>query len=226
MRREQRGADHGMNAMAPIRILIADDHAIVRAGFAQFISDQPDMRVEAEAANGDDAIRLVRERDFDVVLLDIAMPDKNGIDCLRIIRQSKPRLPVLILSGYPEAYYAINLLRAGANGYVPKDAAADTLVHAIRVVARGKKYLSETAADLVSAELRRSSDRKLHETLSEREFQVFRKIAEGHTPTQIAAELCLSVKTVSTYRARILEKLRLKTNADLTYYAISNGLLE
>ena len=215
-----------MSALSPIRILIADDHAIVRAGFAQFISDQPDMRVEAEAANGNDAIRLVRERDFDVVLLDIAMPDKNGIDCLRIIRQTKPRLPVLILSGYPEAHYAINLLRAGANGYVPKDSAADTLVHAIRVVARGKKYLSETAADLVSTELRRSSDRKLHETLSEREFQVFRKLAEGLTPTQIAAELNLSVKTVSTYRARILEKMGLKTNADITYYAISNGLIE
>src|SRR5690606_19382049 len=143
------------NPIFPIRILIADDHAIVRAGLAQFISDQPDMRVEAEAATGEDAIRLVRDSDFDVVLLDIAMPDKNGIDCLRIIRQTKPRLPVLILSGYPEAHYAINLLRAGAHGYVPKDAAADTLVHAIRVVARGKKYLSDTAADLVSTELRR-----------------------------------------------------------------------
>ena len=223
---DARGTAHRMNRTSPIRILIADDHAIVRAGLAQFIADQPDMRVEAEAANGEDAIRLVRETDFDVVLLDIAMPDKNGIDCLRIIRQTKPRLPVLILSGYPEAHYAINLLRAGAHGYVPKDAAADTLVHAIRVVARGKKYLSETAVDLVSSELRRSSDRKLHETLSEREFQVFRKLAEGHTPTQIACELALSVKTVSTYRTRILEKMGLKTNADLTYYAISNGLLD
>ncbi|MGH8665199.1 MAG: response regulator transcription factor [Burkholderiales bacterium] len=216
-----------MNATtSPIRILIADDHAIVRAGLAQFISDQPDMRVDAEASSGEEAIRLVRDHDFDVVLLDIAMPDKNGIDCLRIIRQSKPRLPVLILSGYPEAHYAINLLRAGAHGYVPKEAAADTLVHAIRVVARGRKYLSETATELVSTELRRSSDRKLHETLSEREFQVFRKLAEGHTPTHIASALCLSVKTVSTYRARILEKMGLKSNADITYYAISNGLLE
>lgn len=210
----------------PIRILIADDHAIVRAGVAQFIADQPDMRVEAEAANGDDAIRLVREREFDVVLLDIAMPNKNGIDCLRIIRQTKPGLPVLILSGYPEAHYAVNLLRAGASGYVPKDAAADTLVHAIRVVARGRKYLSETAAELVSVELRRSSDKKLHETLSEREFQVFRKLAEGRTPTQISEELCVSVKTVSTYRARILDKMNMKSNADLTYYAVSQGLLD
>jgi DNA-binding NarL/FixJ family response regulator len=221
-----RVAQHMNSLTAPIRILIADDHAIVRAGLAQFIADEPDMRVEAEAANGEEAIQLVRSRDLDVVLLDIAMPDKNGIDCLRIIRQIKPRLPVLILSGYPEAHYAINLLRAGANGYVPKDAAASTLVQAIRVVARGRKYLSETAADLVSTELRRSSDRKLHETLSEREFQVFRKLAEGHTPTQIATELLLSVKTVSTYRARILEKMGLKSNADITYYAISNGLLD
>lgn len=209
----------------PIRILIADDHAIVRAGIAQFIADQPDMRVEAEADNGDEVIRLVRERDFEVVLLDISMPKKDGLDCLRIIRQTKPQLPVLILSGYPEAHYAVNLLRAGAQGYVAKDAAAHTLVHAIRVVARGKKYLSENAAELVSQELRRDTERKLHETLSEREFQVFRKLAEGRTPTQISGELNLSIKTVSTYRARILEKMSLKTNADLTYYALSHGLM-
>jgi DNA-binding NarL/FixJ family response regulator len=210
----------------PIRILVADDHAIVRAGITQFIADQADMRVEAEAANGDDAIRLVREHEFDVVLLDIAMPNKNGLDCLRIIRQTKTKLPVLILSGYPEAHYAVNLLRAGASGYVPKDAAAETLVHAIRVVARGRKYLSETVADLVSLELSRSSNKKLHETLSEREFQVFRKLAEGRTPTQISTELCVSVKTISTYRARILEKMNMKSNADLTYYAVSQGLLD
>jgi DNA-binding NarL/FixJ family response regulator len=120
----------------------------------------------------------------------------------------------------------VNLLRAGASGYVRKDSAAETVVHAIRVVVRGKKYLSETAADLVSDELRRSTDKKLHETLSEREFQVFRKLAEGRTPTQIAAELCVSVKTVSTYRARILEKMSLKSNADIIYYAVSHGLLE
>lgn len=216
----------GMNPTLPIRILIADDHAIVRAGLAQFIADQPDMCVAAEAGSGEEALRLVRDQDFDVVLLDIAMPDKNGIDCLRVIRQTKPRLPVLILSGYPESHYAINLLRAGAHGYVPKEAAADTLVHAIRTVARGRKYLSETAAELVSAELRRSSDRKLHETLSEREFQVFLKLAEGYTPTQIGTALCVSVKTVSTYRARILEKMGMRSNAEIAAYAVRNQLVE
>jgi DNA-binding NarL/FixJ family response regulator len=209
-----------------IRILIADDHEIVRAGFAQFIADQGDMQVTAEASTGDEVIEKVRREDFDVVLLDISMPNKNGIDCLRIIRQSRPELAVLILSGYPEAHYAVNMLRSGANGYISKNAPPEELIRAIRVVARGKRYLSETAADLVSAELERPTDKKLHETLSEREFQIFRKLAAGQSPTQIAEELHLSVKTVSTYRARVLEKMNLKTNADLTYYAIKNALLD
>jgi DNA-binding NarL/FixJ family response regulator len=209
-----------------IRILIADDHEIVRAGFAQFIADQGDMQVTAEASTGDEVIEKVRREEFDVVLLDISMPNKNGIDCLRIIRQSRPELAVLILSGYPEAHYAVNMLRSGANGYISKNAPPEELIRAIRVVARGKRYLSETAADLVSAELERPTDKKLHETLSEREFQIFRKLAAGQSPTQIADELHLSVKTVSTYRARVLEKMNLKTNADLTYYAIKNALLD
>ncbi|MGH8619018.1 MAG: response regulator [Burkholderiales bacterium] len=209
-----------------IRILIADDHDIVRAGFAQFITDQGDMQVAGEAATGDEVIAKVRSEDFDVVLLDISMPQKNGIDCLRIIRQSKPALPILILSGYPEEHYAVNMLRSGANGYISKNAPPEELIRAIRIVARGKRYLSETAADLVSAELDRPTDKKLHEMLSEREFQIFRKLAAGQSPTQIANELNLSVKTVSTYRSRVLEKMNLKTNADLTYYAIKNSLLD
>jgi len=211
---------------ALIRILVADDHEIVRAGFARFISDQSDMRVEAEAATGDEVLRLVNSREFDVVLLDIAMPDKNGIDCLRIIRQIRPKLPVLILSGYPETNYAVNMLRAGASGYISKTTPPGELVRAIRIVARGKKYLSEVTAELVSAELTRSNDCELHETLSQREFQVFLKLADGLSATRIAEELAVSIKTVSTYRTRILEKMGLKTNSDLTYYAVTHHLLD
>jgi DNA-binding NarL/FixJ family response regulator len=209
-----------------IRILVADDHQIVRAGLAQFIVEQDDMEIAAEAASGDEVIALIRKASFDVVLLDISMPHKNGIDCLRVIRQIDEALPVLVFSGYPEETYAVNMLRSGANGYISKDAPPEELLRAIRVVARGKRYLSEAAADLVSTELSRSTDRKLHEMLSAREFQIFRKLAGGQSPTEIADELHLSVKTVSTYRARVLEKMNLKTNADLTYYAIKNALVD
>ena len=209
-----------------IRILIADDHEIVRAGFAQFIEDQDDMEIACEAATGDEVIALIRKESFDVVLLDISMPHKNGIDCLRVIRQIDENLPVLVLSGFPEEHYAVNMLRSGANGYIAKNAPPEELLKAIRVVARGKRYLSETAAELVSAELARPTERKLHEMLSAREFQIFRKLAAGQSPTEIGDELHLSVKTVSTYRARVLEKMGLKTNADLTYYAIKHALVD
>lgn len=211
-----------------IRILVADDHQIVRAGIAQFIADEPDMLVAAEAGSGDEVLALVRRESFDVVLLDISMPDKSGIDTLRILRQSQPDLPVLMLSGFPEEHYAVNLLRAGASGYIAKDADPAELIRAIRIVARGRRYLSETAAELVSAELTRpeGTARPLHETLSVREFQIFRKLAAGQSPTAIGEELHLSVKTVSTYRVRVLEKMNLRSNADLTYYAVKHGLLE
>jgi len=209
-----------------IRILIADDHQIVRAGLTQFLADHGDMEVAGEASSGDELLAMIRREKYDVILLDIAMPGKNGIDCLRIIRQIDPKLPVLVLSGYPEAHYAVNLLRSGASGYVSKNAEPDELLRAIRIVARGRRYLSESAADLVSSELANPGERQLHETLSEREFQIFRKLATGESPTQIADELNLSVKTVSTYRARVLEKMNLKTNADLTYYSIKNELLD
>jgi two-component system, NarL family, invasion response regulator UvrY len=208
------------------RILLVDDHQIVRAGLTQFIVEHDDLCVAAEASSGDEAIRLIRQNEFDVVVLDIAMPDKNGIDTLRIIKQVKPDLHVLVLSGYPETHYAVNMLRAGANGYVCKDADPDEVIRAIRIVARGRRYLSETAADLVSDQLKRPTEKKMHEMLSEREFQIFHKLAAGQSPTAIADELNLSVKTVSTYRARILEKMALKNNADLTYYAIKNALLD
>ena len=209
-----------------IQVLIADDHAIVRSGFRQFVVDEPDMEVAGEASTGDETIALVRERAFDVVLLDIAMPDKNGIDTLRVIKQIRPEQGVLMLSGFPESQYAINLLRAGANGYLNKDAAPEEIVRAIRTVARGHRYLSEFIADALADKLEKPATERPHEALSEREFQIFCKLAGGQLPTEIADELHLSVKTISTYRARVLEKMGLANNADLTYYAIKNGLIE
>ncbi|WP_118179282.1 response regulator transcription factor [Paraburkholderia phosphatilytica] len=209
-----------------IRVLIVDDHAIVRGGFRQFVADEPDMCVAAEASTGDETIRLVREQAFDVVMLDIAMPDKNGVDTLRVIKQVRPGQNVLILSGFPESQYAINLLRAGASGYLNKDCEPEDIIRAIRAVARGHRYLSETVVDALADGLDRPDAGKPHEQLSGREFQIFCKLAAGQIPTDIADELHLSVKTVSTYRARVLEKMRLANNADLTYYAIKNGLIQ
>jgi DNA-binding NarL/FixJ family response regulator len=209
-----------------IEILIADDHAIVRSGLAQIVSNEPDMRVTAETASGDETIAKVRESAFDVILLDIAMPDKNGIDTLRIIKQIRPEQVVLMLSGYPESQYAINLLRAGANGYVAKDMPPAEILRAIRTVARGHRYLSESTADALAQKLSHPVDQLPHESLSEREFQIFCKLSAGQLPTEIADELHLSVKTVSTYRARVLEKMAMSNNADMTYYAIKNHLID
>ena len=209
-----------------IRILIADDHAIVRAGLRQFIADQADMEIAGEAASGSETVAAVRAGDFDVVLLDISMPDKNGIDTLRMLRHVKPDLPVLMLSAYGEDQYAVNLLRAGASGYVSKEAASTQLVGAIRTVAQGRKYVSPSLAQILAEGVAGDSDRPLHAELSQREFQIFCKIAAGAAVSKIAEELHLSVKTVSTYRTRILEKMAMKSNADLTYYAIKNGLIE
>lgn len=209
-----------------IRILIADDHAIVRAGLRQFIADQPDMEVTGEAASGSGTIDAVRDGAFDVVLLDISMPDKNGVDTLRLLRRLHPELPVLMLSAYGEEQYAVNLLRAGASGYVSKDAASTQLVGAIRTVVQGRKYVSPSLAQILADGLSGDASRPLHAELSQREFQIFCKLAAGAAVSRIADELSLSVKTVSTYRSRILDKMALKSNADLTYYAIKNGLIE
>jgi DNA-binding NarL/FixJ family response regulator len=209
-----------------IRILIADDHAIVRAGLKQFIADQVDMEVTGEAVTGAEAIAAVRSGEFDVVLLDISMPDKNGIDTLKMLRHIKPELPVLMLSGYAEDQYAVNLLRAGAAGYLNKEAASTQLVGAIRTVVQGRKYVSPTLAQILADGVSGNSSQPLHGELSQREFQIFCKLAAGAAVSKIADELNLSVKTVSTYRSRILEKMAMKSNADLTYYAIKNGLIE
>ncbi|KWR88293.1 response regulator [Cupriavidus sp. IDO] len=209
-----------------IRVLIADDHEIVRAGLRQFISEEPDIQVTGEAGSGDEVMARMRDGEFDVLVLDISMPDRNGIDVLKLIRQRKPDLPVLILSTYPEDQYAINLIRAGASGYLTKESAPDDLVKAIRTVAQGRRYVSATVADLLIGGLGKPTEQPVHQMLSEREFQIFCKLSRGQSVSVIADELFLSVKTVSTYRSRILEKMGMKTNADLTYYAIKNGLVE
>lgn len=209
-----------------IRILIADDHAIVRAGLQTLLSGLPDMEVAGEAGSGDEAVKMVKAAEWDVVLLDISMPEKSGVDTLTEIKRHRPELPVVMLSMHPEGQYAVSLLRAGASGYVSKDGAPEELVQAIRTVTKGRRYVSTTLGELLAADLDHSAERALHAGLSEREFQTFCKLAAGQPVSRIAEELHLSVKTVSTYRSRILEKMGMKTNADLTYYAIKNGLIE
>jgi two-component system invasion response regulator UvrY len=209
-----------------IKVLVCDDHAIVRTGLKQILDEAPDMEVCGEAATGTEALQKLREVECDVVLLDIAMPEKNGIDTLKQIKQQKPNLAVLVLSMYPEEQYAISLLRAGAAGYMTKESATDQLLSAIRKVAQGGKYISPTLAEILASELGGESDKPLHESLSKREFQIFCKLAAGQTVSDIATEIFLSVKTVSTYRSRVLEKMKMKNNAELTYYAVKNGLIE
>jgi two-component system, NarL family, invasion response regulator UvrY len=213
-------------ARAMIRILIADDHAVVRAGIRQFIAGHDDLSVVAEAATGAEVLDYIRKEELEVVVLDISMPGRSGVDTLRSLKRVRPTLPVLILSGFAENLYAVNLLRAGAAGYVSKEAAATQLVAAIRTVAQGRKYVSPAVAQLLAEGLSiKDQDQPVHSQLSQREFQVFCKLAKGDGVSKIAEELFLSVKTVSTYRGRILEKMGMKNNADLTYYAIKNELI-
>ena len=210
----------------PIRVLIADDHAIVRQGLRQILSDTPDLTVAGEAENGVQAVQMVRAGEWDVVLMDVSMPDRNGIDALKLIKKEFPRLPVLILSMYPEEQYAIRALKAGAAGYLTKQSAPDLLVTAIRQVASGKKYVSPSLAEELANAIGEDTERPAHEKLSDRDYQTLCMIASGKTPTEIAEALNLSVKTVSVYRARLLEKMHLRNNAELTHYGLKHGLAE
>ncbi len=211
----------------PIRVLIADDHSIVRQGLRQILSDTPDLVVAGEASNGVEVMQLVRDGAWDVVLMDVSMPDRNGIDALKLIKKEFPRLPVLVLSMHPEEHYAVRALKAGAAGYLTKQSAPELLVSAIRQVAAGKKYVSPAVAEeLANAILDDDDERPPHEKLSDREYQTLVMISSGKTLTQIADELNLSVKTVSVYRARLLEKMKLKNNAELTHYGLKQGLVE
>jgi DNA-binding NarL/FixJ family response regulator len=211
-----------------IRIGIVDDHAIVRSGLRHFLSEHVDLRVTGEANNGSEALELVRGGEVDVLLLDISMPGQSGVDALAAIKARFPDVAVLILSGFPELHYATPLLRQGASGYINKDCDPEEIVSAVRTVARGRKYISPAVAELLAdnAAGRVDSDRPRHELLSERELQVFLRLARGETIGNMAEGLFLSVKTVSTYRTRVLEKLKLASNSDLTYYALKNGLIQ
>ncbi|MEO7937386.1 MAG: response regulator transcription factor [Burkholderiaceae bacterium] len=209
-----------------IRIAIIDDHAMVRAGLRQFFSDQSDFSVVAEASNGRAALDIVRAGEVDVIVLDISMPDQSGVDALAAIRARAPDLPVLILSSFPEEHYATTLLRQGASGYLNKDCDPQDIVSAIRTVHRGRKFITPGVAERLAEGLSKGDDRLPHEQLSERELQVFLRLAKGETIGNLAVGMSLSVKTVSTYRTRIMEKMKLESNSDLTYYALKNGLIQ
>lgn len=216
---------HTVHAHTMIRVLIADDHTVVRRGLMQIISETMDMEVADEASNGDEVLDLVRRNAYDVVVMDLNMPGRSGFEVLRQLTAEQPKLPLLVLSMHAEDQYAVRVLRAGAAGYLTKESAADQLVHAIRRVASGKKYMSPAVAEALLDRLDAKTEGPLHEALSDREFQVMRLLASGKTPTEIGEMLSLSVKTVSTYRARVLDKMHMKSNAELTHYAIKNNLV-
>jgi two-component system invasion response regulator UvrY len=209
-----------------IKILIADDHAIVREGLKQILSESPDLVVVAEASTGQEVLEKIGKNDLDLVVLDIAMPGRGGLDILKDIKSQRPRLSVLMLSMYPEEQYAVRVLKSGASGYLTKESAPAELVKAIRQISQGKKYISPSLAEKLAIDLEISPDRPPHETLSDREYQVMCMIASGKTLREIADGLSLSIKTISTYRSRILEKMNMKTNAELTHYAIKNKLVD
>ena len=208
-----------------LKILIADDHAIVRKGLKQILSNNADMTVAGEAASGAQALEMIRNEDWDVVLLDISMPDGNGLDTLKQVKKEKPDLPILMLSIYPEDQYAIRTIKAGVSGYLTKDSAPEELVEAIRKVASGGKYISASLSEKLAEYLENKSERALHENLSDREYQVMVMIAAGKTVSQIAEEMCLSVKTISTNRSRALAKMGMDNNSQFTHYAVKQGLV-
>ncbi len=208
------------------KILVADDHAIVRVALKQIFSETPDLVLADEACDGFEVLDKIRRDDFDLVVLDISMPGKGGLDTLKQLKIEKPQLPVLILSIHDEEQYAMRVFKAGAAGYLTKKTIPEELVAAIRKVMSGKKYVSQALAEKLVGVLDTDMGAPPHQALSDREFQVLCMIGAGKKPAEIAAELHLSVKTVHTYRSRILDKLHLNTNAELTYYAVKEGLVE
>jgi two-component system, NarL family, invasion response regulator UvrY len=209
-----------------INILIADDHAIFREGLKHILAESPDVKVVAEARNGQEVLEKIWSEKYDMVLLDISMPGISGLEVLKQLKIEKPKLPVLVLSMHPEEQYAVRVLRAGASGYLTKESAPDELITAIRKISQGRKYITASLAERLAFEMEIDSEKPLHEVLSDREYQVLRIIAAGKTVKQIAEELSLSIKTVSTYRGRIMEKMKMKTNAELIHYAIKHEILD
>jgi two-component system invasion response regulator UvrY len=208
-----------------ISVLIADDHTVVRQGLKQILSADTEMSVVAEATNGNEVLRALERAKVDVLILDITMPGKNGLDTLKEVKRNYPALPVLVLSMHPEDQFAIRMLRAGASGYITKESAPEELVEALRKVCRGGKYVSPQLAERLAVFIEDANTRALHERLSDREFEILRMLALGKTVTEVADELLLSVKTVSTYRSRVLDKMKMTTNAELTRYALQSGLI-
>ena len=209
-----------------IRVAIVDDHALVRAGLRQFLGEHVDLRIVAECASAREVMDVVRQELADVILLDISMPGTSGVDALQAIKARAPHLAVLILSSFPEEHYATTLLRQGAAGYLAKDRDPEEIVQAIRTVALGRRYITSGVAERLAADLAEPGHKAPHEMLSEREFQVFLRLAQGETIGHMADSMSLSVKTVSTYRTRVMEKMALASNSDLTYYALKNGLIQ
>jgi two-component system, NarL family, invasion response regulator UvrY len=209
-----------------ISVIIVDDHAILRAGLKQVLSEVGDIEVVAEAATANEAIKISRTQDADVMLLDITLPDRSGIEALQYIKKDHPKLAVLMLSMHREDQYALRALKAGAAGYLCKQSASDDLVDAVRMVAKGKKYISNAVAEILANQVSGENEKSLHETLSNREYETLLLIASGQSVGEIAEKLSLSVKTVSMYRTRLLEKMQLKHNAELTHYAIKNNLVD
>jgi two-component system invasion response regulator UvrY len=209
-----------------IRVLIVDDHPVVRKGLLQILAQEPDIAVAVEAETAAKMLDLVREEQWDIVVLDITLPDRSGLEALKDLKAMRPTLPVLILSMHPEDQYAMRVLKAGAAGYMNKDSASEELVNAVRKVVGGGKYVSPSMAEMLAAVIGNDYERPAHESLSDREFQVMCLIASGKRLKEVAEELCLSAKTVSTYRARVLEKMGMENNAELTYYAVKNGIID
>ena len=208
-----------------LRILIADDHTIVRRGLKQILTEEFSNAVIDEVPDAEELIKKVMSEKWDVVVSDLSMPGRSGLDALQQIKSSFPDLPVLILSIHPEEQYALRALKSGASGYLSKDAAPDELVKAVKKVLLGKKYISQSIAEKLADSFSTNTNKQLHETLSDREFDVMKLLANGKSVSDIAEMLSLSVTTVSTYRARVMAKMNLKSNSDLTKYAIENKLI-
>jgi two-component system, NarL family, invasion response regulator UvrY len=207
-----------------IRVIVADDHPILRAGMVSVLNASSDLRVVAEAGNGAEVMRAIAATAFDVLLLDVSMPGKTGLDILRQIRKDNSRMPILIVSSFPEDQYAIRAIKAGASGYITKMSAPGELVSAVRMVANGRKFITPAIAEMLADAVERPDAATPHENLSDREFQTMKMIAAGHSLTEIAEKLCISVKTVSVYRSRVLEKMRMKSNVELTRYVVEHNL--
>jgi two-component system, NarL family, invasion response regulator UvrY len=212
--------------MKKLRVLLADDHAIIRDGLRQILSDTDDLEVAGEAANGLEVMALIRGQPWDLLVLDISMPGRSGLDLIRLVKDESPRLPILILSMHQEEQYAVRALHAGASGYLTKESDSELLLHAMRRVAAGGVYVSEKVAELMARGLRPLSSALPHTLLSDREYQVFNLLVQGHGPSDIATELSLSVKTISTHKTRILQKMGMGNISELVRYAMSHHLIE